>query len=62
MLIKQIIKFELRGPGPPGRRPICTPTTSCFCEKTNIFKENFKVDYYLQLEYSTRQCTLLSPT
>ena len=43
MLIKQIIKFELRGPGPSGRRPTCAPTTSCLCDNTNIFKENFKV-------------------
>ena len=62
MLIKQIIEFELRGPGPPGRRPTCTPTTGCFYDKTNIFKKNFQVDYYSQLEYSTRQCPLLSPT
>ena len=36
MLIEQI--FELRGPGPPGRR---TPTTGCFHDKTIISKENF---------------------
>ena len=28
MLIEQIIEFELRGPGPPGRT--CTPTTGYF--------------------------------
>ena len=31
MLIKQIIEFELRGPGPPGRT--CTPITGYFHEK-----------------------------
>ena len=25
MLIKQIVEFELSGPGPPGRRPTCAP-------------------------------------
>ena len=30
MLIEQIIEFELRGPGPPGRT--CTPTTDYFHE------------------------------
>ena len=35
MLIAQIIEFELRGPGLPGRR--CTNTIGYFHDKTNIF-------------------------
>ena len=38
MLIEQIFKFELRGPGPPGRT--CTPTTDYFHGKTKISKED----------------------
>ena len=34
MFIKQIIKFELRGPWPPART--CTPTTGYFYDKTKI--------------------------
>ena len=37
MLIEQI--FDLRGPGPPGRR--CTPIISCFHNKTIISKNKF---------------------
>ena len=62
MLIQQIFEFELRGPGPPGRRPTCTPTTGCFYDKTKISKENLLVDHYLLLKYYSRQCILLSPT
>ena len=58
MLIILIIKFELRGPWPPGRT--CTSTTVYFNDKTKISKENFRVDYDLLLKYCTRQCTLLS--
>ena len=60
MLIEQIIDFELKGPGPPGRT--CTPTTGYFHEKTKISKENLRVDHYLQLKYCRRQCTLLPHT
>ena len=35
MLIEQIIEFELREPGPPGRT--CTPTTGYFHAKAKIF-------------------------
>ena len=49
MLIEQIIKFELRWPRPPNRT--CTPTTGYFHDKTKIFKENLRVDYYLHLKY-----------
>ena len=34
MLIEEIINFELRGPGPPGRT--CTPTAGYFYDKTKI--------------------------
>ena len=44
MLIEQIIKFELRGLGPPGH--MCTSTTGYFYDKTKLFKENIRVDYY----------------
>ena len=40
MLIEQIIEFELRGPGPPGCSPTCTPTTGYFPNKTKIIEEN----------------------
>ena len=46
MLIEQIIKFEVRKPGPPGRT--CTPITDYFNDKTKIYKENFRVDYTVQ--------------
>ena len=45
MLIEQIIEHQLRGPGPPGRT--CTPITGYFHDKTKVFKENLRVDYYL---------------
>ena len=39
MHIEQILEFELRGYGPPGRT--CSPITGYFHDKTKIFKENF---------------------
>ena len=39
MLIEQTIEFELRGPGPPGRK--CTYTTGYFHDE-KIFKKIFK--------------------
>ena len=60
MLIERIIKLQLRGPGPPGRT--CTPITGYCHDKTNISKENLRVDNYLLLKCSQTQCTLLSPT
>ena len=48
MLIEQIIEFELRGCGPPGR--ICALITGYFYGKTKIFKANLWVDYYLLLK------------
>ena len=47
MLIEQIIKLQLRGPGHPGRT--CTPITGYFHDKTKISKENLRVGYYLLL-------------
>ena len=57
MLIKQIIKFELRRPGPPNRT--WTPITGYFNDKTELYKKNLRVDYYLLLKYYSRKCTLL---
>ena len=53
-------KFDLRGPGPPGR--IRTPITDCFHDITIISKENIRLDCYLLLKYCRRQCTLLPLT
>ena len=44
MLIEQIIKFQLRGPVPPGRT--CNAKTDYF-HKTKISKTKFRVKYYL---------------
>ena len=44
MLIKQIIEFKLKRPGPPGRT--CTPITGYFHDKTKISTENLWMDYY----------------
>ena len=59
MLIKQTIELQLRGPGPLGRT--YTPITGYFHDKTKISKENLRVDYYLLLKCSKKQCTLLPP-
>ena len=40
MLIKQIIEFDWREPGPHGRT--CTPITVYFHDKTKISKEIFE--------------------
>ena len=60
MLFEQIIEFQLKEPGPPGRT--CTPITGSLHDKTKTLKENFRVDYYLLLKYCRRQCALLTPT
>ena len=60
MLIEQIIKFELRGPGPPGRT--CTPKLVIFMTKQESLQEDLRVDYYLLLKYCRRQCILLPTT
>ena len=59
MLIEQIIEFELRGLGPSGRT--CTSKIGYLYGRTKIFKESFRVDYYLLLKCCKRQCTSLSP-
>ena len=56
----KIDEFELRGPEPPGRT--CTRITGYFYEKTEVFKKNLRVDYYLLLKYCRRQSTLLPPS
>ena len=60
MLNKQLIEFQMREPGPPGRT--CTPITGSLHGKTKILKENLLADYCLLLKYCRRQCTLLTPT
>ena len=60
MFFEQITEFELRRPGPPRRT--CTLITAYFHNKTKIFTKNFRVDCYLLLKYSQRQCALLSIT
>ena len=60
MLIKQVIAFQLREPGPPGRT--CTPITGLLHDKTKILKENLRADYYLLLKYCRTQYALLTPT
>ena len=39
-----------------------TPITSYFHDKAKISKENLRVDYYLLLKCSKKQCTLLPTT
>ena len=48
MFIEQIIEFELRGPGPKGRR--WNPKTGYFCDKTKSSKANLQANYYLLLK------------
>ena len=60
MLIEQTIELKLMGPGPPGRT--CTLINGYFHDKTKISKENLRIDYYLLLKCSTKQCTLLPST
>ena len=59
MLIEQTIELQLRGPGPPGLT--CTSISGYFHDKTKISKENLRVDYYLLLKCSKKQCALLPP-
>ena len=60
MLIKQIIEFQLTGPGPPGGT--YTPITGYFHDKTKVSKENLRVYYHLLLKYCRTRCTLLPPS
>ena len=57
MLIEQSTELQLRRPGHPGRTN--TPITGYFHDKTKISKKNLRVDYYLLLKCSKKQCTLL---
>ena len=57
MLIEQIIELQLRGPVPPDQTR--TPITGYFHDKTKISQENLRMDYYLLLKCSKRQCALL---
>ena len=59
MLIEQIIEFELRGPGPPGRT--CTSKISHFYGKAKISKENLQVDYYFTAKILHVAMYLTSP-
>ena len=45
MLVKQIMKFELRGPELHGC--ICTPTAGYFHDKTKTSQEDLLVDYFI---------------
>ena len=56
MLIKRIIKLQLREHWPPGRT--YSPITGYCHDKTKISKENPQVDYYLLLKCCKRQSTL----
>ena len=60
MLIEQTVELRLRGPGPPGRTD--TPITGYSHDKTKISKEKLRMDYYLLLKCSEKQCALLPPT
>ena len=57
MLIEQILKSELREPGPPAVHVLFTP--GYFHDKTKISKKNLRVDHYLMPTCCRRQCTLL---
>ena len=57
MLIEQISEFELRGPGPPGRK--YASKLVIFKTKQDSFKEDFRVDCYLLPKYCRRKCVLL---
>ena len=48
MLTEQIIEFEFREHGSPGRK--YTLIICYFHDKAKISKENLRVDYYLQLK------------
>ena len=60
MLIEQTIKPQLKGSGPPRRTN--TPIAGYFHDKTIISKEDLRVDYYLLLKCSKKQCASLPPT
>ena len=53
MLLEQIIKYEIREPGPP--------KTGCFHDKTKIFQAILRVNYYSAYckNFAGGKCTLL---
>ena len=57
MLSGQIIKFELRGPGPLDCT--CSSKLVIFITKPEPLKKDLRVDFYLLLKYCRRQCILL---
>ena len=60
MLIEQIIEFELKGLGPPGRT--CTLTTGYFHNKTKISREKSSSESLFAAKIFRRQCILLPST
>ena len=42
MLIEQIIEFQFRGPGPPGRT--CTPITDYLHDRAKSLEENLRLE------------------
>ena len=60
MLIEQIIKIErLEGLGPLIEHVLLN---WLFLSQKKFFKEDLRVDFYLQLKYCRTQCILLPPT
>ena len=60
MFIEQIIEFELRGHGSPGRT--CNPKTGCFCDKTKFSQTNLQTNYYLLLKILRKAMYLVFPS
>ena len=63
MLIEQIVEFELRGHGPPGR--ICTSITAYLYDMTKQKSLRNIVEWIILLLTAAilqEQCTLLPPT
>ena len=58
MFAEQIIEFELRGRGPPGRT--CTPRTGDFHDKTKISKKNLRLNYHVLLNILQKAMHLAS--
>ena len=61
MLIEQIIKFQLRGPGSLGRTLHILLQPVIFMAKQKTLRQIFEWINYLLLKYRTRQCTLHRP-
>ena len=58
MLIEQLIEFELRDPGSPGRT--YNPKTGYSYDKTKLSKENLQVNYCLLLKILQKAMYLAS--